>query len=148
MVVLTTAIASVLIGSATLTGIIYGVDKPAVGSGPGGNLVSPKFVANTKGPVGIIEHHAHIEFELALEEDETAALYTPSPSPFIPGTAISTLVVTEKDNTLPTRKTRTITYSGVYLMNVQGAKVENEAERMPFTCTFLVVTSRVVSAWA
>lgn len=148
MPILKNAVTNILIGSVNITGIIYVADKPSVGSGPGGDLVSPRFVANTVQAAGITVHHSHCEVELSIDEEETAALYTPSPSPYLPGTPISTLVVTYKDNTLPTPKTKTVTYAGVYLKNVGGNKVENQAEHMPFTCTFLVTGTRVESAWS
>jgi hypothetical protein len=143
--VLRNRVTNILIGAVNVPGVIYYADKPVVGSGPGGDLVAPQFTANTIQAVGVTTFHAHCEVEIAIDEDETPALYTPSPSPFVPGTPISTLVITEKAND---GKTRTITYSTVYMKNVQGLKLENEAEKMPFVFSLLVIGTRVVSAWA
>ena len=136
-------VTNVLIGAVNVTGVMYAADKP-VGSGPGGSFVSPRTVANTILPVGVITHHAWGEIEVAIDEDEKPALYDPSPSPLVPGTLV-TLVVTEKNTA---GQTRTVTYGTAYVQSAQGVKLENEAEHQPYVITFINVGTRVVSAWS
>ena len=135
-------VAKVSINNVDVTGVMYVADK-LVGSGSGGDLVTPRTVANTVQPVGVIQHHAWCELEVCIDEDEKAAIY--DAGILVPATALSGLVVTQKG---ADGKTRTITYSGAYVKNVGGIKVENEAEHQPYTITFLVTGTRVISTWA
>ena len=137
-------VSNVLVGAVNLTGIIYVAEK-LVGSGPGGNICSPRFVANIVAATGYIAHHAHYEIEIAFDEDEVAALYTTGY--LVPGVAVSALVITEKSSAI-TPLTRTITYTLIYVMSAPGAKVETQAEHNPFICTFMSIGTHTVSAWA
>ena len=134
------------IGSTTYPEIMYYAYKP-VGLGPGGALVSPRFVANTSLPIGITAHHIHYEVEVALDADEAAGFYTTDFIP-TPGTALSTFTVTETGVTSGTAKSRTITFASAYVMSAQPMKVEEEAEHQPFIVTILCLAEPSFAAWA
>lgn len=133
---------SCTIGSITYPEIMYYAYRP-VGSGPGGAIVSPRFVANTVLPIGVTTHHLSYEVEVALDADESAGFYTTNYIP-APGTALSAFTVTE----LATDgKTRTITFGSAYVMSAQPLKVEEEAEHQPFIVTILCLAAPSFGSW-
>jgi len=139
---------SCTVGSTTFTDeFVYYAYRP-VGSGPGGAIATPRFVANAAWPVAVTPHHIHCEVELCLDADEAAGFYT-TDYMTVPGTAVSTLTVTETGVSAGVSKTRTITFNSVYVMNVpQPMKLENKAEHQLFTVLFLCLAEPSFSDWA
>lgn len=137
---------SCTIGSITFPEIMYYAYKP-VGSGPGGALVSPRFVANTVLPIGVTPHHLSYEVEVAIDADESAGLYTTNYIP-VPGTVLSAFTVTETGLAAGVIKTRTVTFASAYIMTAQPLKVEEEAEHQPFVVTILCLVAPSFGAWA
>ena len=140
--VIRSQVISCAIGSITFTEIMYFAYR-AVGSGPGGDLVSPRTVANTATPVAVTPHHVWYELELCVDADEAAALYA-TDYVTVPGTVIPAVTVTEKATD---GRTRTITFSNVYVKSMQPTKVENEAEHQPFTITFIGLAEPSFGQW-
>lgn len=131
------------IGSVTFTEIMY-FAYHAVGSGPGGDLVTPRTVANTVAPVAVTPHHVWHELELCIDADEAAALYT-TDYVTVPGTAITTMTVTEKS---AAGTSRTITFGTCYVKNMQPTKVEDKAEHQPVVVTLISLAEPSFGAWA
>lgn len=138
-------VASITLGATTLTnGVAYAAYKP-VGSGPGGDLVSPRLVANVSNPVGATIHHSWWEIKVGIDEDVKTALITSNL--LVPGTALSALVVTERATD---GKTRTVTFSAgnCYTKNADGVRIESEGEHATFEVSFYSFAAPVFGAWA
>lgn len=136
---------SCTIGSTTYTELMYYSYRP-VGSGPGGNLVSPSFVANTALPVTVMLHHLHFEVEICLQAEESA-LWT-ADYMTVPGTKLSTLTVTEDGVSAGVDKSRTITFNSVYLQSVEPIKTEAEAEHKLAVVKFLCLAEPTFGDWS
>ena len=134
------------IGAITFPEIMYYAYRP-VGTGPGGAIVSPRFVANTALPIGVTPHHLSYEVEVALDADESAGFYTTNYIP-VPGTVLSAFTVTETGILSGVAKTRTITFGSAYVQSAQPMKVEEEAEHQPFIVTILCLVAPSFGAWA
>ena len=134
------------IGSTVFPEIMYYAYKP-VGSGPGGDLVSPRMVANTVFPIGIIPHHIWYELELCIDADDLAALWTSDA--VVSHAVVATVSVTESAITVGTGAivTRTITFSPSYVKNMSPVKVEDKAEHQPFIVTMLYMGEPGFGAW-
>jgi hypothetical protein len=140
-------VSSVLIGSVTLTGVMY-VAERLVGSGPGGRHLSPRTVANTIMPVGIVGHHKWWEIIVALDEDDRAALFdTAIVAQTTDNPPMIALVVTRKD---AGGKTQTVTYQATSYCFVAdyGGRITNEENNQPYEVTFICIGTRTPSAWA
>jgi hypothetical protein len=136
---------SCTIGAVTFPEIMYYAYRP-VGSGPGGAIVSPRYVANTVLPIGVMPHHLSFEVEVALDADESAGFYTTNYIS-VPGTVLSAFTVTETGLAAGVAKTRTVTFASAYVMNAQALKVEEEAEHQPFVVTILCLVAPAFGAW-
>lgn len=148
MVVNTTVIQATTctIGNVTFPEIQYVAYRP-VGSGPGGTLVSPRFVANTVLPVGITAHHLCYEVEICVDADDAAVLALTSVT--APGTALAALTCVESGVNAGVAKTRTVTFNSPYFQSAQPTKVEAEAEHQVFTITVLCLAAPSFGAgWA
>ena len=136
----------------TLTAIEYFGDRP-MGSGPGGDLLSPLTVPNTVTPVGIIGHHNWWEMVLGLSEDEYTAFYNTSVSDSLPAivmdgenSPIGYFVVTER---AADGKTRTLTYQSgkTYVAGVGQNKITGEDGRYAVEVKLVCFGTRTPTAW-
>lgn len=137
----------------TLTAIEYFGDR-LLGSGPGGDHLTPLVVPNTTQPVGIVDHHKHWEVVIGLNEDEYTALFdtavdgvNKAVSASGPNSKIGWFKVNEKSNA---GMTRTIVYESdkVYVQAVETNKVTNEEGKYVVEVKFICIGSRTVPAWA
>lgn len=133
------------IGTVTFTEIQYVAYRP-VGSGPGGTVVSPRFVANTVLPIGVTAHHLSYEVEICVDADAAAMLALTSVT--APGTLLSALTATESGVTAGAAKTRIVTFNSPYFQSAQPIKIEAEAEHQSFTITVLCLAAPSFAAWA
>jgi hypothetical protein len=134
-----------LIGATTFTEIRYVAYRP-VGSGPGGTLVSPRFVANTVLPVGVTAHHLSYEVEICVDADDSAILALTSVT--APGTVLAALTVGESGILSGVAKTRTVTFNSPYFQSAQPTKIEEEAEHQSFIITVLCLAAPGFGAWS
>ena len=136
---------SCTIGSTTFPEIVFYAYRP-VGSGPGGNMVSPRFVANTVLPVAVMPHHLHYEVEVCIDADESA-LWT-ADYMTVPGTAVSALTVTESGVSAGVAKSRTVTFNSAYVVSSEPVKVEAESEHQLVTVKFLCLAEPSFGSWS
>lgn len=138
---------------ATLTAVEYAGDRP-MGSGPGGDHVSPLTVPNTVQPVGVVQHHKWWEIVVGLKEDEYTALFNTNVSGSLKAVVIDGenspigyFVVTQKS---AAGTTRTLTYQSAktYVAGVSATKLVNEDGTYVVEVRFVSIGSRTVSAWA
>lgn len=137
---------SCTVGSTTFPEIVY-YSYRSLGSGPGGALVSPRFVANTVLPVAVTPHHLCYEVELCIDADEAAALWT-TDYVTVPGTAVTPFTVAESGVLSGVAKSRTVTFSSVYVQSMEPVKVEAEAEHQLVTVKFLCLAEPSFGAWS
>lgn len=139
---------SCVVGGTTYTEIMYYAYRP-VGTGPGGTVVSPRYVANTVLPIGVTPHHLSYEVEVAFDADEAAGFYTTNFIP-VPGTVITSsgVVINESGVSAGSAVTRAVTFGSAYVMSAQPLKVEEAAEHQPFIVTFLCLVAPTFAAWA
>jgi len=133
---------SCTIGSKTFTEIQYHAPRP-VGSGPSGNIVSPREVPNTVLPVGVTPHHLSFEVEICVDADYSDIFSLTSVT--APGTLLSACTVTEK---AVYGKTRTVTYNQAYFQRCEPVKIEAEAEHQFFTIHILCLEAPTFASWS
>lgn len=124
-----------------------------MGSGPGGDHVSPLTVPNAVNPVGIVGHHKHWEIVLGLNEDEYTAFYNTSVTGSLKAivmdgenSPIGFFVITQKSSA---GTTRTLTYETLktYVASVSQNKVTNESGQYIVEVKLICIGTRTPSAW-
>jgi hypothetical protein len=152
------AVTKVEIGTASdvnvdLIAVEYAGDRP-MGSGPGGDHLSPLTVPNTVLPIGIVGHHKWWEIIVGLSEDEYTAFYNTNVSGTDKAivmndenTAIGYFAITQKSGA---GTTRTITYetAKTYVAGVSQNKVTNEEGKYVVEVKLVCIGTRTVPAWA
>ena len=73
---------SVAIGATTFTEVVFVAHK-IIGSGPGGDMVTMRMVANTNEPVGVIQHHKWWEVIMAFDVVTYAAFFSGGSPPIV-----------------------------------------------------------------
>jgi len=136
-----------------LTAIAYAGDRP-MGSGPGGDHLSPLVVPNTVAPIGIVGHHKWWEIVVALEEDEYTAFYNTNVSGTDKAivmtddnTAIGYFAITQMNEA---GETRTISYetAKTYVAGVAPNKIQVEEGKYAVEVKLVCIGTRTVPAWA
>jgi len=145
-------VTSVLIGSVTLTKIMYVSEKP--NSSEGGDLIIPRLVANTVAPIGVTHPHKWWECTVAYDEDDKAALDATSYlEDTVANTVVSALTITETAHSdAGAAVSHTITYeaSKIYVLRYDRKTVNMAGSReyQVREATFFCYGTRTVGAWA